>query len=71
MWKGLVAFLVVELAAQAYAAPARRGDWAPAFTARDTTGKLVKLADLKGKQNRSWSSGPRMGALPRMTEGDQ
>ncbi|HHX39104.1 MAG TPA: TlpA family protein disulfide reductase [Armatimonadetes bacterium] len=51
MWKGLVAFLVVALAAQAHAAPARRGDRAPAFTARDTTGKLVKLADLKGKQN--------------------
>jgi peroxiredoxin len=51
MLKFWAVLLALGLAAQANAAPARRGDPAPAINAKDTAGKPLKLADLKGKQN--------------------
>lgn len=51
MLRILAVLLALGLAAQADAAPARRGDPAPAISAKDTAGKALKLADLKGKQS--------------------
>ena len=60
MARWLLAPLLLALITTLPTREVNRGNKAPPFTAKDVTGKTVKLADFRASRTFSWSSGHRM-----------